>query len=44
MSWGATVPMIAHAAGVRLDEISTTWEKWATGRPIPDAQGGHQSR
>ncbi|MCV7254682.1 dihydrodipicolinate reductase [Mycobacterium hackensackense] len=30
MSWGATVPMIAHAAGITLDEITTTWEKWVT--------------
>ena len=29
-AWGATVPMIAHAAGVMLDEITTTWDKWVT--------------
>ncbi len=29
-AWGATVPMIAHAAGIMLDEITTTWEKWVT--------------
>lgn len=29
-AWGATVPMIAHAAGIELDEITTTWEKWVT--------------
>ena len=23
-AWGATVPMIAHAAGITLDEITTT--------------------
>ncbi|OOK71820.1 dihydrodipicolinate reductase, domain protein [Mycobacterium kansasii] len=27
---GATVPMIAHAAGIMLDEITTTWDKWVT--------------
>ena len=30
MAWGATVPMIAHAAGIELDDITTTWEKWVT--------------
>lgn len=30
LAWGATVPMIAHAAGVMLDEITTTWDKWVT--------------
>lgn len=29
-AWGATVPMIAHAAGIELDEITTTWDKWVT--------------
>ncbi|HWT48802.1 MAG TPA: dihydrodipicolinate reductase [Mycobacterium sp.] len=29
-AWGATVPMIAHAAGIVLDEITTTWDKWVT--------------
>lgn len=29
-AWGATVPMIAHAAGIILDEITTTWDKWVT--------------
>ena len=29
-AWGATVPMIAYAAGIELDEITTTWEKWVT--------------
>ena len=33
MAWGATVPMIAHAAGIELDEITTTWEKWVTDTP-----------
>lgn len=39
MSWGATVPMIAHAAGIGLDEITTTWEKWVTDAPIETAKG-----
>jgi hypothetical protein len=39
VAWGATVPMIAHAAGVKLDEITTTWEKWVTGSPIQTAKG-----
>jgi 4-hydroxy-tetrahydrodipicolinate reductase len=25
MAWGATVPMMAHAVGIELDEITTTW-------------------
>jgi len=29
-AWGGTVPMLAHAAGIMLDEISTTWDKWVT--------------
>ena len=39
MSWGATVPMIAHAVGIELDRISTTWEKWVTDKPIETAKG-----
>jgi hypothetical protein len=39
MSWGATVPMIAHAAGIELDRITTTWEKWVTDVPVPNAKG-----
>ena len=39
MSWGATVPMIAHAAGIELEAITTTWEKWVTDRPITSAKG-----
>jgi hypothetical protein len=39
MSWGATVPMIAHAAGIELDRITTTWEKWVTDKPISTAKG-----
>ena len=32
MAWGATVPMMAHAVGIELDEITTTWDKWVTDR------------
>jgi 4-hydroxy-tetrahydrodipicolinate reductase len=39
MSWGATVPMIAHAVGVELDRITTTWDKWVTPTPIKTAKG-----
>ena len=39
MSWGATVPMIAHAAGIELSGITTTWKKWVTQDPIQTAKG-----
>ncbi len=39
MSWGATVPMIAHAAGIILDDITTTWEKWVTPEDRKSAKG-----
>jgi hypothetical protein len=39
MSWGATVPMIAHAAGIELDAITTTWEKWVTPTAIRTKKG-----
>jgi hypothetical protein len=39
MSWGATVPMIAQAVGIELDEITTTWEKWVADAPITSAKG-----
>ncbi len=39
MSWGATVPMMAHAVGIELDEITTTWDKWVTDVPIDTAKG-----
>ena len=38
MSWGATVPMIAHAAGVELSGITTTWKKWVTLDPVQTAK------
>jgi hypothetical protein len=33
-AWGHTIPMIADAAGVRLDRIDTVYEKWAAPEPI----------
>jgi 4-hydroxy-tetrahydrodipicolinate reductase len=39
MAWGATVPMIASAAGIELDEITTTWDKWVTDAPRHSAKG-----
>jgi 4-hydroxy-tetrahydrodipicolinate reductase len=39
MAWGATVPMMAAAVGIELDEITTTWDKWVTDVPIPCAKG-----
>jgi 2,4-diaminopentanoate dehydrogenase len=39
MAWGATVPMIAHAAGIELEAITTTWEKWVTDKPIATVKG-----
>jgi 2,4-diaminopentanoate dehydrogenase len=39
LSWGATVPMIAEAVGVNLDDITTTWEKWVTEAPVETAKG-----
>ncbi len=40
MAWGATVPMIAHAAGIMLDEITTTYDKWVTPVERTSAKGG----
>jgi 4-hydroxy-tetrahydrodipicolinate reductase len=39
MAWGATVPMMAHAVGIELDEITTTWDKWVTDQEIKTAKG-----
>ena len=39
MAWGATVPMMAHAVGIELDKITTTWDKWVTDATIPTAKG-----
>jgi hypothetical protein len=38
-AWGGTVPMIAHAAGIMLDEITTTWDKWVTPNERRTAKG-----
>ncbi|BCO35469.1 dihydrodipicolinate reductase [Mycobacterium heckeshornense] len=38
-AWGATVPMIAHAAGIMLDDITTTWDKWVTPTKRTTAKG-----
>ncbi|WP_375481911.1 dihydrodipicolinate reductase [uncultured Mycobacterium sp.] len=38
-AWGATVPMIAHAAGIMLDEITTTWDTWVTSTERKTAKG-----
>ena len=43
MSWGATVPMMATAVGIELDDITTTWEKWVTDVPVPSAKGTIES-
>ena len=39
MAWGATVPMMAHAAGIELDDITTTWDKWVTPTERKTAKG-----
>ncbi|MGF6896303.1 hypothetical protein ABIA39_006671 [Nocardia sp. GAS34] len=39
MAWGPTVPMIAAAAGIDLDDITTTWDKWVTPEDRPSAKG-----
>lgn len=39
LAWGGTVPLIAHAAGIQLDEITTTWDTWVTDAPIDTAVG-----
>lgn len=39
MAWGATVPMMAHAVGIELDAITSTWDKWVADRPIPTIKG-----
>jgi len=38
-AWGGTVPMIAHAAGITLDEITTSYEKWVTPTERESAKG-----
>lgn len=39
LAWGPTIPMIGEAAGVEVDEITTTWQKWTTDHPIDTARG-----
>ncbi len=39
LAWGGTVPMIAHAVGVELDTITTTWDTRVAERPIATAKG-----
>ena len=39
MGWGGTIPMIAHAAGIMLDEITTTWDTWVTSTERKTAKG-----
>ena len=39
LAWGPTIPMIGAAAGVEVEEITTTWEKWVTDHPIETARG-----
>lgn len=39
MAWGATVPMMAEAVGIELDEITTTYDKWVTDVEVPSAKG-----
>jgi hypothetical protein len=39
MAWGGTVPMMAEAIGVELDDITTTYEKWVTDEPIEYPHG-----
>lgn len=39
LAWGATIPMIGAAAGVAVEEITTTWDKWVTDRPVQTARG-----
>ena len=39
MAWGGTVPMMADAIGIELDDITTTYEKWVTDEPIDYPHG-----
>ena len=39
LAWGPTIPMIGAAAGVEVEEITTTWEKWVTDQAIDTARG-----
>jgi 4-hydroxy-tetrahydrodipicolinate reductase len=39
MAWGATVPMMAEAVGIELDDITITYDKWVTDVEVPSAKG-----
>ena len=39
LAWGPTIPMIGAAAGVEVEEITTTWDKWVSDHPIDTARG-----
>jgi 4-hydroxy-tetrahydrodipicolinate reductase len=39
LAWGPTVPMIASAARIELDRITTTWDKWVTPEDRQSAKG-----
>ncbi len=39
LAWGGTVPMIAHAAGIELDGITTSWDTRVADRRIDTAVG-----
>lgn len=39
LSWGASVPLMAAAVGVELDDVTTSWEKWVTDEPVETAKG-----
>ena len=39
LSWGATVPLIAHAAGVEFDDITDDMGEMGDGHPDRDRQG-----
>ncbi len=44
MAWGGTVPMMAAAMEVELDEITTTYDKWVTPERIEFAERGPRTR
>ena len=43
-AWGATVFMMAHAAGIELDDVTTTWDKMGHPDRTQDRQGRHRAR
>ena len=44
MAWGGTVPMMAAAMEVELDDITTTYDKWVTPERIEFAERGPRAR